>query len=106
MAATRAFVERVFEVGSGKRASKWALRIFQPTREKGGAYGCTYTLYEGRTCVRTMRVFGVDAVQSLILALGLVDIELDHHGSHRIAGWQRQDLRRVREALVTSRRRQ
>jgi hypothetical protein len=93
-AAAEVFVERRFT------HSKLTLKVYRPTRVKQKEYACAYEIRSGRKTLAERRVFGVDGLQAMLLALGLVDIDLDHLvravPNGRIDAIERRDLRRLR----------
>ena len=71
------FVEREVEVAlPGAKSTSISLTVYKPTEEERGS-ACGYEIKLGKKIVRARRVFGTDAMASLIAALGVVDIELE-----------------------------
>ena len=99
--AVEAFIEREFELVHAEGKSILRLRVFQPIRMPGGEYGCAYEIRLGRKTVCKPRLYyGVDGLQAMLLALRLVDQDLDRvlRGvpGGKIAAWERRDLRLLR----------
>jgi len=99
------FVERVLTLRHTRGTSKLGLRVYRPMRMKTGEYGCAYQISASRIIPGHRRViFGVDGLQALLLALSLVDLDLDgivravKRG--RIDSWGRRDLQALRLNLA------
>ena len=92
--------QRTLEIRIGRHRRSVTVRLVRPTRRRTGEYACTYELASRQLRYRrTQRIFGEDGIQALLLALGMVVIELevllrDQHGT--IEPWQWDDLRRLR----------
>lgn len=101
--AAEIFVERRFMLVRARGRSFLRLRIHRPIRMKTGEYGCRYELHHGRRLLReSKQIFGVDGLQALLLALQLIDLDLDrvvHDARGRIAPSERRDLHALRLKL-------
>ncbi len=74
--------ERELERSGGERA-RAGFRIGRPRPAREGDYECRYELY-GFGRLRRMRIFGIDEVQALLLALEAVRAELQRLGAEAI----------------------
>ncbi len=67
----------------GRRRARAGFRIGKPRPAREGDYECRYELY-GFGRLRRMRIFGIDEVQALLLAIEAVRVELERLGTKAI----------------------
>lgn len=97
------FVEREFLVTQGEASTQLTARVYRPTRSRFGEYRCSYDIYMGTKKVRKFTVCGEDSLQALLLALGLIVVEIERLLSKmngRIDAGHWSDLRRLRPKTV------
>lgn len=97
-------LQRAFDLKHRSGNKALTLVVHRPRRIRTGEYGCSYEIRTGRKVVVSRGpIYGIDAVQALLLALGLVDIDLEGIERERpgqwIPEWQRDDLRRLKPAV-------
>lgn len=93
------FVSRTVVLEGGSADSPLSVSFYRPTRAPGGEYECTYEIHEGGKLLRRMAMRGEDGLQALLLALGVVNVELEvleGRMAGRIAKGDFSDLRRLR----------
>jgi hypothetical protein len=61
------------------------VRLYAPVEQTEDTWFCAFEIYEDGEVVKTMRIFGVDSLQALTLALKTVavDITYSDHGKKR-----------------------
>lgn len=97
-------LQRAFDLKQRRGKTALTLHVLRPQRGRDGDYGCSYEIRAGRKLVGSRGpIYGIDAVQALLLALGLVDIDLERieheRPGQRIPEWQRADLRSLKPAV-------
>ena len=97
-------LQRTFDLKHRSGEKALTLLVLRPRRTRTGDYGCSYEIRVSRKVVVSRGpIYGSDAVQALLLALGLVDIDLERiereRPGRRIPDWQRDDLRRLKPAV-------
>jgi hypothetical protein len=71
------FVRRKLPMRYGEMSTNIMMHIFMPTRMPDGNYECWFQIKEGSTLIRKAKVYGVDGLQALLLALQIAVVEVD-----------------------------
>lgn len=74
---------RILKLRSAEGETEIPIRVFAPEPDGLGAWGCRYEIDWPEGC-RHMTIWGVDAMQSLVLALQTIGVEIytsDYHES-------------------------
>jgi hypothetical protein len=97
-------LRRVFDVKRRGGGFTLTLEVFRPRRVRGGDFGCSYAIRTGRKVLAARGpIYGVDSLQAMLLALGLVEIDvarLVDVAKGMIDKWHMNDLRSLTDSTL------